>query len=174
MVCLLKGKTHIIKLLWFSVDQDQEKTDLYLISLATSVPTQNWNYSYKMGSWNSDLAISDLSNSVSLSMKINAPLLRYLTAPNHSSPGFFSSPAPNNYRTVSQFSVRFCEKDYISILDMSVTTLLTFLLNQERYRKARAGMLNHGTTNVCSQTILYGGAILCTVGCSAAFLASIH
>lgn len=70
---------------------------------------------------------------------MNAPLLSYPTEPNHSSSGFFSNLAPKNHRTVFQFSVRLGKKDYISIPEMPVTALLTFLLNQESYRKAKAG-----------------------------------
>lgn len=78
---------------------------------------------------------------------MNAPLLSYPTAPNHASSGFFSNFASKNHITVFPFSVRLGKKDYISIPEMPATTLLTFLLNQESYRKARAGLPNLGTTD---------------------------
>lgn len=81
-------------------------------------------------------------------MKLNGSLLSYPTAPNQSSPGFFSSPVPNNHRTVFQFLIRFGEIDQFSISVMLVSTRLTSLVNQKRYTKARAGLLNLGTTDV--------------------------
>ena len=43
--------------------------------------------------------------------------------------GFFSSPVPNNHRTVFQFLIRFGEIDQFSISGMLVSTRLTSLVN---------------------------------------------
>lgn len=154
VICFLKMED-IINLLWFLVDQDQgKKLIITSLALLTQYSLKPWTYVYKIWSSNSDLAIRDLSNLVSLSININAPFLSYPTVPNHSYCGFFSSLDPR-HRTVFQFLLRPDEKDYISITQMSVTTLMTSLLNHKSYRNARAGLPNFGITNLQVRWFLY-------------------